>query len=89
MAVDFEGAVIFIDEGTDELREPTRTEAILHVVAGLTKLALLEGAELAQIIGPEAAADLAVGATRDNARALAALGVPTEEVREAIESLGG
>lgn len=84
---DFEGVTVLIQD-SQPTREPTREEAILHVVAGLTQLALQEGAQLAEIVGPEAAAELAVAATRDNARALAVLGVPTEDIRAAIEALG-
>ena len=65
----------------------TRDEAILHVVKALTTFTLQSGAELASIVGPEIAAELAIAASQYDLGAIQALGVSQDEIREVFSNV--
>lgn len=73
---------------THEVPVLTREEAIVHVVKSLTTFTLQSGAELASILGPEVAAELAIAASQYDLGAIQALGVTQDEIREIFSNLG-
>ena len=65
----------------------TRNQAIVRIVEILTHAAISEGAKLAQVIGPEAAAEITAFGCRLDLLALKALGVTEDEIKEAFAQL--
>lgn len=65
----------------------TRDEAIELVVTILTRATVAQGADLAQVIGAELAANMTVWALEQNQAALDALGVSEDDVRRVAEAI--